>query len=394
LDKENTDVLFNAAQTMTDLAEEIIENGAGEEQIIQESPILLLREALELLDTCYQRQQALFGEQQQQLSASSGDEPEDEGGVPLDSSAGPQTAPQDDEPGESETFATIQHPVTPLDLLDTANASLAALTLLVSVDELSSLSALANLGDNLASTTIPQCIAQLPIDEQIGAKKEAVLEAASFVAALSNAEFTTQAVDMPTYLSRMAVFETLDLAGDFAAICTYADHLVELTKAVVQASLPKIYVQYAQDAWNAATKAQSLYEAALGFRNSPDLTPHRKASLLESQADVSLLCCRLCLTTFELPRAIHDTLPAHCEAAQIFYQSANREYRAAGDEKAATKVEIRFLASRLCAYTYKIAPNQSRSALLASLQNHGLLGELVFKEMLEEGLLEENVVHT
>ena len=387
------DILFNAAQTMTDLAEEIIENATSEEQVIQESPIVLLREALELLDTCFQRQQALFEEQQQQPSSSADAPTEDDAGVPLDTGDRPPVASQNDEPGESETFATIQHPVTPADLLDTANASLAALILLVSVDEPSSLSTLANLGDNLTSKTIPQCISRLPDDEQPAAKTEAALEAASFVAALSNTEFMAQIIDMPTYISRMAAFEALDLAGDFATVCTYADHLVELTKAVIQASSPKFYIQHAQDAWDAASKAQSLYETTLGFRNSPDLTSDRKASILESRADVSLLCCRLCLPAFELPPIMHDTLPAHCEAAQRFYQSANREYRASGDERAATKVEIRYLASRLCTCTYKIAPSQLRDTLLASLQNHSTLGELVLREMLEEGLFEENVLH-
>jgi len=389
LEKDNVDTLFNAAQTMTDLAEEIVENAASEEHTIQESPVVLLRDALELLDICFQRQQALFEEQQ---SSPSNDTPiEEDGGVPLDVNDTPQ-APPDDESDESETFATIQHPVTPSDLLDTANASLAALTLLVSVDEPSGLSTLADLGDNLASKTIPRCIAQLPDNEQTAARTEAILEAASFVAALSNSEFTSQAIDMSTYLSRMAAFESLDLTRDFAAVCTYADHLVELTKAVVQAFSSKVHLQHGQDAWNAAIKALSLYEAALGFRNSPDLTADRKASILESRGDVSLLCSRMCLTAFGLPEALRESLAVHCEAAQIFYQSAVREYRAFGDDKAATKVEIRYLASRLCAYAYKSLPGQSRSSLLAGLQSQGPLGELVVREMLEEGLYEQNVL--
>lgn len=389
LDKENVDVLFNAAQAMTDLAEEIVENAASEEQIIQDSPVVLLREALELLDICFQQQQALF--ERQQSSSSNDTSIEEDGGVPLNVSEEPQT-PLSNEPDESETFATIQHPVTPSDLLDTANASLAALTLLVSVDEPSSLLSLANLGDSLATKTITKCIAQLPDNEQVAARAEATLQAASFVAALSNAEFTSDAIHMSTYLARMTAFESLDLTTDFAAVCTYADHLVELTKAVVQAASPKVSLGHGQEAWNAATKAQSLYESALGFRNSPDLTPDRKASILESRGDVSLLCARLCLPTFGLPKAICDSLAVHCDAAQRFYQSAVREYRSFGDDKAATKVDIRFLASRLCAHAYKNLPGQSRGSLAASLQTQGPLGELVVSEMLEEGLFEQNVL--
>ncbi|GAB7343913.1 hypothetical protein MBLNU457_1868t1 [Dothideomycetes sp. NU457] len=391
LDKANVDILFNAAQAMTDLAEEIVENAASEEQIIQDSPVVLLREALELLDVCFQHQQALFEEQQS--SSSNGIPTEEDGGVSLNVNSEPQ-APSNDEPDESETFATIQHPVTPSDLLDTANASLAALTLLVSVDEASSLSTLAKLGDSLATKTIPQCIARLPDNEQAVAGTEATLEAASFVAALSNAEYTSQAIDMPTYLSRMTAFESFELTTNFAAACTYADHLVELTKAVIQASSSKVHLQHGQDAWNAARKAESLYGCALGCRDSPDLTSNRKASLFESRGDVSLLCARLCLPTFGLPEALRASLAEQCEAAQSFYHAAIREYGAFGDDQAVKKASIRFLAARLCAYTYKVLPLPAhlKDTALAELHSHGPLGELVVREMLEEGLFTQNML--
>lgn len=389
LDKENVDILFNAAQSMTDLAEEIIENAASEEQTIQQSPVFLLREALELLDICFQRQETLFEEQQ---SSSSNDLPlEEDGGVSLNANDEPQAPPRD-EPDESQTLATIQHPVTASDLLDTANASLSALILLVSVDEPSSLSTLAKLGDNLASRTIPQCIAQLPDSGQAAARAEAALEAASFVAALSNSEFTSQTIDMSTYLSRMATFESFDLTRDFAAICTYADHLVELTKAVLQAASSKVHLQHEQEAWDSATRALTLYVSALDLHDSADLTPDRKASLLESRGDVALLRARLCLTRFESPEAVRENRILHSNAAQWCYRDAAQVYRASGNEKAAAKVESRWLVSRLAADAYKAPQDQSRDRLLASLKSQGPLGELVAREMLEEGLLEQNAL--
>ena len=391
LNEENPDVLFNSAQVQIILAEEISEDAT---YAAHDSPEQLLREALELLNACFTRQEMLM--QEQKAPPSDDGDGGIQGGVSLDDNS----SGQGDISSEIEQSATIQHPVTATDMLDTACASLSALTLLISLGNVADLSTLSAMANNLVTTTIPQCMSQLHEDQRSEATAEVALQSASFTAAMSNAEFLANSIPLSTYASRIEVFETLNLQSDLAVICTYADTLVELATATIQrqssddsAIEPLAATESAPSrsigsvAWQALSRAQSLYGVASKLQNNQDLTAHRKATIYESRGDVEMVRFRLTAPEWQLSTSLQEKAKDLVNNASIYYRGAAQQYQNSGDDRAALKARIRETVAKVSASRVPGTSDQTRSEYMAQLSMHGIASEIVVKDMIAENLI-------
>jgi len=391
LNQENSDILFNTAQVQISLAEEISEDATYGTQDDSEQ---LLREALDLLNACFSRQERLM-EEQKAPPFDDGDE-NAQGGVSLNEGGFNHSETS----SEVEQSATIQHPVTVSDMLDTACASLSALTLLISLGNLPDLSKLSTMADSLITNTIPQCMSQLPEDQRSEAAAEVALQSAELTAAVSNAEFMANGISLSVYASRVGIFETLNLQSDLAAICTYADTLIELATAMVQkqtsegsalhslsgaGSVPSDSIGSA--AWQASSRAQSLYGIASKLQNNPDLTAHRKAMIYESRGDVEMLRFRLTAPEWQLSTSLQEKAKDLVNNASIYYRGAAQQYQNSGDDRAALKARVRETVAKTSASRLLDTSDETRSEYMAQLGIHGGVSELVVKDMIAENLI-------
>lgn len=384
LNEENTDVLFNSAQVMITIAETMSESPSTT-GAFTDNPVSLLQEALELLSSCFSRQEMLLEEQRMQFTDNQ------EGGVSLENktSAGaaqPEAeASSDDEEGEQQS-ATIQMPTTPMDLVDTARSSLTALTLLVSLDGPSNLPTLASMAQALTDTKIPFYVSQLEQSEQAEVKEEVDLERAEFVAALAIADCRAGSITIDDFLSRLQVFEGLDLNTNVGAMCIYADALVEfVSNLLLSRIVPKAH-NPAQICWTQLSRAQDLYGKAVKINTEE--AQERKAQIYEARGDVEMLRFRLATSSGEsLSASTKASAPTLIKNAQTYYRGATGHYRVTGDEPAAVKAEIRGL---VAAVVGGMASEMAKEPLLAPLLQKGTDAHAVMADMMGEGLLGED----
>jgi hypothetical protein len=128
LDQDNADTLFNTAQVLTSLAEEICKDDSRSDT----AAVGLLVEALELLRRCLALQEFRYTESQEQAEAFGASE-ETSGGVNVfTEDTGGENEGSDAE-SETEQWASIIEPVTKDSLLDTNLAQLSTLTTLFSI---------------------------------------------------------------------------------------------------------------------------------------------------------------------------------------------------------------------------------------------------------------------
>lgn len=358
---------------MISIAEYVTEHGISASQI---ETIPLLREALELLSVCFSRQELLMEEQRQQFVDDT------EGGVSLGAES--SKAEESSEAASSraseadEQSASIQQPITTTDLLDTARASMSALTLLVSLDEPSNIPTLAKLAQSLSEEKIPQSLSQLEANDLEEVKTDVALERAEFIAALANADYRLGSITINDILSRLQVFDSLNLTTDVAVMCTYADALVEFVTTAQTYGVSSVDV--ATICWTQLTKAQDLYNRAV--KVDDDEAKERKAQIYESRGDVELL--RLGLAGSEgVSALIRSSAPTLAKNSQTFYRGAMNLFKAQGDAEAARKVEIR----GTIASVLEARLNGQASDKMASLQKMGDEAAAVVVDMAREGLL-------
>ncbi|KAF1815344.1 hypothetical protein P152DRAFT_455060 [Eremomyces bilateralis CBS 781.70] len=125
LKEENPDVLFNTAQLLTEISEELDEFERPGLHVREN--ISLLQEAIELFSACLTRQEMLFSDfQSQETAHASGIEPSDSEAQALPAADEAKT------PNEEE-WAVVEEPVTAETLIDSTVAMLDALTALLKV---------------------------------------------------------------------------------------------------------------------------------------------------------------------------------------------------------------------------------------------------------------------
>ena len=164
LNPTNTDILFNAAQVLTSLAEAGLE--ASSPAAGKQDARPLLEEAFDILTKCLESQQQEYSQMQAEIAKieASGEYKEAWEGE-RQQPAETQEQDMETESGASETpgdWATVEEPLTPTSILETCTAQLSTLTTLLGLynpaTDLSSIEEKAQDGIDTATNKIPTLI--------------------------------------------------------------------------------------------------------------------------------------------------------------------------------------------------------------------------------------------
>jgi len=367
LDEQNPDVLFNTAQVLVSLAEQLSEADDTA------NAVPALQEALESLSACLARQEMLLEQQQ------AGFDDFEDGGVPLDPDEKSASTPTSD---ASEQTATVESPVTINDLLDTVHASLSALTTLVSLTDPSGLQTLGDMAQSLTESKAPAYISSLPAEDQGVATSVLALSRASFLAALTDAQYNALMVDLDTYVARLAAFDVLNADHDPNALCSQAEARTELSLSVLARFDPSRELP-AEICWKQLSQAQALYSRAA------NLTPLSQIYL--SRGDVEMLRHRLAhMPHTQLPSGVRKSAPTLAQNAQTYYKGAAR---LATNEEGELKLRAQ-QRTGIAVYTrallYGVEPDKDSNSMLGSPKARASLRDAL-SESVEDGLLDVNL---
>jgi hypothetical protein len=350
LSEDNPDALFNTAQVLTSLAEELSEDDPSEEAA---KP---LQEALELLSSCLSRQEMMF--EQHRL-----DFPDtEEGGVPINPeeqhTPAPAAAPSADTDMDEQS-ATIETPVSANDLLDTVHASLSALTTLVPLADESALQHLGDMSHALTEDKAPRYLALLPAEEQDSARLSVALDRAVFVASYANAQFEAQMIELQTYIERLSAFDVPGKDGDAGMLCADADARIELVLSAIDrfgesSGLP------ATICWKQLGLSQDLYSKA--SKLTTEDAADRKAEVYKSKGDLELLRHRIAtIQKADLSEVVVRSAKTLIANAQTFYKGAVQHAKLTDDEDVEEAAQQRGLIAREIAALLYGGPSQSES---------------------------------
>ncbi|KAK0322973.1 hypothetical protein LTR91_003909 [Friedmanniomyces endolithicus] len=362
LNEGNPDALFNTSQVLTSLAEQLSE--AGETG----TAIPLLQEALELLSACCSRQEMLLEQQQADFAEV------EEGGVALEHmEEQPASTPGSEDSGQ---MATIENPVTAVDLLDTVHASLSALTTLVALVEHHALDSLGDMAHSLTETKAPMYIKMLSEGARESASFTVALDRANFVAAFADAQFSAYLVESSDYQTRLEdVFSIPNKDQHVTALTSEAEARTEFTLSVLTRYIrsPDFPVEVC---WKQLKLAQDLYTKALKLESSPQI--------YLSRGDVEMLRHRIAtLSNVKVSESVRRSAPTLAQNAQTYYKGA---FRLAADEDG----EVREKAGR------RLAVSGRLRALLygVELESAGARDKVLnraLEECVEEGLLDADL---
>lgn len=312
LDPDNADALFNTAQVLTSIAEEI----ANDDSIPDKEALKLLQEALELQSKCYSIQEFKLEEGIEQerraneQAASTVD-------VPQPSVA--QEAPDQHATEEDDQWFTVVEPVTRDSLIDTVVAQFNTLTTLCSIltndpaiAPPSTLPMIEEYSSNLVQK-IPSISQDKP--ERL---REISLSKANFVSVLLEAGLKSGKVDAATYKrERDTAFTFPELSGQGSAEVLLANARSLLS---FNSALADIYYNDGAVRWNALTEGiQHLTTASKvqGIDPSELATTH----LLRGDAN-------LFLYSLALPPASHQAAITNAaqlaKNAEVFYRNASK----------------------------------------------------------------------
>ncbi|WPG98635.1 Hypothetical protein R9X50_00142800 [Acrodontium crateriforme] len=372
LNDDNPDVLFNTSQVLTTLAEEFSDHGEAE------IAVPLLHEALELLSSCLSRQEMLLEQHQADFGDVEG--AEDGGGVPLEPDERPASTSEEME----EQVATIETPITPNDLIDTINASLSALSILVALVDQPELQTLGDMAHSLTESKLPAYLDLLPSEEQEAPRLAIGLERAIFVAAFADAQFNFAMIDLETYVSRLSAFDGIINENDESSLCSAAEARVELVLSTVSqlAGSPDLPVDIC---WKQLSTAQDLYSKASKIEST--------AQLNLSRADLEMLRHRIAtVPNLKIAENIRKNGPILAQNAQTYYKVAAR--LAAGDDSALKeKAQLRFY---LVGYMRNGLYETELTADAAAQPRQGLqdaLMECVEESLIDPALADEMATH-
>ncbi|KAF7937241.1 uncharacterized protein EAE98_001555 [Botrytis deweyae] len=222
LKQDNADILFNTAQVLTSIAEVTSET----RNVGNDDNLALLEEAIELFQRCLALQEYQYTESQTQAESvpTSDDDPDmEEGGVPLsDSNSQP---PQDDR------WASIVEPVTLETLLDTVVAQLQTLAILCGLVNVDAGRGLAWI-EEYSMTLIGQKL-QTYLEGTVDRQQEAGLAKSNFIAALADANFRFQRIDIGTYERTLNdAYASLSLDDHPEGLCDKAEAFISYNSSL------------------------------------------------------------------------------------------------------------------------------------------------------------------
>ncbi|KAH6878143.1 hypothetical protein BKA58DRAFT_89594 [Alternaria rosae] len=397
LNPTNTDILFNAAQVLTSLAEAGLE--ASSPATGKQDARLLLEEAVEILTRCLESQQQEYAQMQAEIAKieASGEYKEaweGERQQPADA----QEQDMETDSGTSEVpgdWATVEEPLTPTSILETCTAQLSTLTTLLGLynpaTDLSSIEKKAQDGIDTATNKIPTLInliekspAPKLVDEpkagptlSIGSvsapeeatttpKDDAILAAANFQASVAEMQYRSGRTTSTEYagtvegiFSSLVQVATQNTSPDLAAInvqSAYADALMDLASALADGTqYTPSEPTFSTDVdiqWTALTQTQNLLTKLSGAPYTSILSPSRLADVFIARGDTDLFRFRISLFEGAKP-AWAKSGPTLISNAGVFYRGG-RSYaektgatgvRSAADAKAVVAEILKAVAS-------------------------------------------------
>lgn len=374
LNPNNTDILFNAAQVLSSLAEASLESGAQEAGKYEAIP--LLEEAVDVFTACLERQQKEYSQMQAEIAQAqaSGEYQEAwEGKREEQPNAQEQdmetSSASSDGPGD---WATVEEPVTPETILETCTAQLGALTSLVGLydpsTDLSNIEKRVQDGLQTANTIIPALIQLVdntppmkPIPEpqagptlSIGSasteeeatttpRDDAILAAAHFQASIAEVTYRSASSNSTQYAQAVEqAFGTLTKApagtsGPGLAWVNiqsaYADALMDIASALADgpqyAPTSPTFATDTEIQWTALTQAQSLLTQLSSAPYTSILAASRLADIFIARGDTDLFRFRISLFETAKP-AWRKSGPVLLANSGVFYRGARSYAEKAG----------------------------------------------------------------
>ena len=377
LNPSNTDILFNAAQVLTSLAEALLEAGTQAGAKYEARP--LLEEAVDIFTKCLESQQQEYAQMQAEIAKAqaSGEYQEAWEGERQQQPANSQQEQEDMDTASASSeapgdWATVEEPVTPETILETCIAQLGALTTLLGLydpnTDLPSIQKKAQDGLETAENRIPaliQLVDESPLpktapEQQAGPtlsigsastaeedtttpRDDAILAAANFQASMAEVRYrsgistsTEYAQAVEQTFSSLAKIAGNSSTPELASInnqSAYADALMDLASALADSAQyaastpalsPDIEVQ-----WTALTQAQTLLTQLSATPYTSILSPSRLADIFLARGDTDLFRFRISLFEAAKPawRKSGSVLVAN---AGVFYRGARSYAERAG----------------------------------------------------------------
>jgi tetratricopeptide (TPR) repeat protein len=418
LDETNADVLFNTAQVLTSLAEELDEEEDDDDDDGDDSvpaAIGLLQEAIELFESCATRQEMQFEESQAVQ--------EETDPHPAPGPSEPIVQDDNTEDESREEWAVVTQPVTPLTLLETATATLTTMTALVSaysnapeaaIQGSSALAAISSLGSKILDTKVPTYLRllaampkqeaekdeshvislsssskaptrQISIDPAYAATQEVTVAAAHFRASLAEAEFRLRLTGANEYASRLKeAFESLPsgLEATPSHLFAYADSLADYAAAIAERERDGTMGQTAIDtlvtaSWTALSLLDDCLARAIDLLAQPatkDVSPPSKCKLYLLRGDASLHRWRLSRKE-TATKVVKDAELVLLKNAGVYYRGAVKLASAEGEEEdtgqeASVKVQI---VAKLSGEKVKISMSEDAQEVMESMIDEGLV---------------------
>ncbi|KAI5370845.1 putative tetratricopeptide-like helical domain superfamily [Septoria linicola] len=374
LNEQNADILFNTAQVLTSLAEQLTEDDREDEAVP------FLQKALEHLSSCLSRQEMMY--EQHKL-----DFPDQEdGGVALEQSeASEKPAPSSDVNMSEQQSAIVETPVSPNDLLDTVYASLSALTTLAPLSDEPALQTLGDLARQLTESKAPNYISLLPLGEQDRARISTAVSRASFVAAYASAQFSIRLIELQTYIERLNAFDIPGKEGDADALVAEAEARTELVMSTIDrfGESPDIPATLC---WKELTTSQDLYSKATKL--TTESAQESKAEVYKSKGDLEILRHRLIhIPKTDLSDSTRKSAETLIKNAQTFYKGAVNLAKADGDEDVEEESKQRLgVAKEIAALMYggeKLVADETLMEALESCVEEGLVSQQLAEAIFE-----------
>jgi hypothetical protein len=321
LDQDNADTLFNTAQVLTSLAEEV----AKDDSLSAASAVTYLEEALGLLQRCLALQEFRYTESQERAAeAREARQVLEEAGGQDESMDELSSTGQDSEDGlEDERWASIIEPVTKDTLIDTGLAQLSALTTLCGIlgsspqaPNVPSLAWIEEYSSTLLSVRLPSLVEGSERSVEVGIARVV------FITAILEAGYRKGQIEAQTYWQETdAAFATLPISTSFDASMAQAASLYTFNIALSESeSAPTASINLASLRWKAlATPLSNLATAS----KLPDLAAEDVSRTHKLRGDASLYQYRLSKAPVAYPPAIKHAA-ALLKNAEVFYRNASK----------------------------------------------------------------------
>ncbi|KAH7405850.1 hypothetical protein DE146DRAFT_744135 [Phaeosphaeria sp. MPI-PUGE-AT-0046c] len=373
LNPTNTDILFNAAQVLTSLAEASLESGAQE--AAKTSARALLEEAVDIFTRCLESQQREYEQMQAEIAKAqaSGEYQEawEGGGVQLNEAQEQDTtetaSSSSEAPGD---WATVEEALTPETILETCTAQLGALTTLLGLydpSDLANIEKKAHDGTNTATAKIPALInlidttfsAQVKEEPKAGPtlsigssaveevittpKDDAILATANFHTTIAEVAYRSGSSDSTQYAQTIEqIFTKISTSTEASASSelavanirsSYADALIDLASALADgtqySSTSPTFPTDVEIQWTALNQAQNLLTQLASAPYTSVLSASRLADIFLARGDIDLFRFRLTLLDIAKPAWVKSKAVLVGNSG-VFYRGARTYAEKAG----------------------------------------------------------------